>query len=74
MHKRRIPMQQDKVILHGKFLERYQLFNSATVLAIGVAAFLLFFVLVAITMIGSIETPDRLGATKSAVSHEKKRQ
>lgn len=73
LNKRRIPVKPEQLQSHGKFLERYQLFNTTTVLSIGVASLLIFFSLIAVMMIAGTESPDKLGA-KTGVSQEKKRQ
>lgn len=73
LHRRYIPVQPEQLHSHGKFLERYQLFSSATVLSLGVGSFLVFFVLVAVHLLSTTETPDKLGSGRG-VSHEKKRQ
>lgn len=71
--KRYIPVQPVQMQAHGKFLERYQLFSSTTVLSLGVASFLIFFTLIAVSFLSSTQTPDKLGASKT-VSLDKKRQ
>lgn len=73
LHKRFIPVQPQQMQSRGKFLERYQLFSSSTVLSLGVVVFLLFFVLIAVNLLSTTETPDKLGSGKS-VSQDKKRQ
>lgn len=73
LQRRYIPVQPEQLHSHGKFLERYQLFSSATVLSLGVGSFLVFFVLVAVHILSTTETPDKLGSGRG-VSHEKKRQ
>ncbi|WFC98667.1 hypothetical protein MYAM1_001399 [Malassezia yamatoensis] len=73
LNKRYIPVKPEDMRAQGKFLEQYQLFSSATILTLGVASFLLFFVLVAVHLLSSTETPDRLGTGKGP-SQEKKRQ
>ncbi|WFC93530.1 hypothetical protein MBRA1_000150 [Malassezia brasiliensis] len=73
LHRRYIPVQPEQLHSRGKFLERYQLFSSATVLSLGVASFLVFFVLVAVHLLSTTETPDKLGSGRG-VSYDKKRQ
>ncbi|WFD42756.1 hypothetical protein MPSI1_001406 [Malassezia psittaci] len=73
LNKRYIPVKPEDMQAQGKFLEQYQLFSSATILTLGVTSFLIFFVLVAVHLLSSTETPDRLGTGKGP-SQEKKRQ
>lgn len=56
-----------------KFLERHQLFSPATVLAMGIVAFLVFCTLIAVQMIASTQAPDRLGMPSQLTAYAKKK-
>ena len=57
----------------GSVFEHYSFFSAPTILGIGVAAFLLFFTLIPLSLIGSTRTPDKLGQP-NRMSLEKKQQ
>ena len=57
----------------GSVFDHYAFFSLTTVLVLGISAFLIFFALNALWIIGTTETPDRLGQMSRA-AREKKQQ
>lgn len=57
----------------GSVFDHYAFFSPTTVLVLGISAFLIFFALNALWIIGTTETPDRLGQM-SRTAREKKQQ
>ncbi|WFD33838.1 hypothetical protein MCUN1_000658 [Malassezia cuniculi] len=69
--KRALPAQEKK---HYKSVfDHYAFFSSTTVLVLGVSAFLIFFAINALWLIGTTQTPDKIGQLSRA-ARDKKQQ
>lgn len=70
-------LERHQVCLRRLFLSTIsnhaQLFSPATVLAMGIVAFLVFCTLIAVQMIASTQAPDRLGMPSQLTAYAKKK-
>ena len=71
--KRNVPPKQVNGTNTSGMFDRYVFFSPMSVLALGISAFLIFFTLNALWIIGTTETPDRLGQLSRA-ARDKKQQ
>lgn len=71
--KRDVPLKQGNGTNTNGVFDRYVFFSPMSVLTLGISAFLIFFTLNALWIIGTTETPDRLGQLSRA-ARDKKQQ